>query len=118
MTLEGSERPGHRESSSFLSKSVSGQAEPSSVGVEICARVRTREIKMSFFAFVTKMVPEELEKLVEMPLEKATELAKAKGYIVRLVEVDGEPYSVEAAHRDDRVNFKVEKGLIVEVGIG
>lgn len=60
----------------------------------------------------------ELSILLNRPLAESIQEAAKMGFVVRLVEVDGEPYSISAAPEQKRVNFKVQDGIVVEVGVG
>jgi hypothetical protein len=73
---------------------------------------------LSIFELFSKNLPPELSDLLDRPVEEATKMAKLLGLLVRLAEVDGEPYSVHSSYRRDRVNFKVEGGRVVEIGVG
>ena len=73
---------------------------------------------MSFFSNAVKPPCPELPNLVKMPISEAIEVAKKNGYVVRLVEVDGEPYSLESAFNSLRINLKVENNIVVEAGVG
>ena len=73
---------------------------------------------MGRFTDQIKAVPPELEIMVGMSLDEATEFATSKGLVVRILELDGEPYSLEYSFHEERVNFRVAKGVVIEVGLG
>lgn len=73
---------------------------------------------MSLFAHFDKVVPPELEIMVGMPIKEATAVATALLYVVRLAEVDGEPYSLEATFQEGRINFFVKDGVVISLGVG
>jgi len=73
---------------------------------------------MGHFTDQIKAVPPKLEIMVGMTLKAATELAVKEGLSVRILELDGEPYSLEYSFHEERVNFRVAKGVVIEVGLG
>ncbi len=73
---------------------------------------------MSIFMNSEKAVPPGLEIMVGKTVEAATKVAADMDFVVRLVEVDGEPYSLESTFREGRINFSVKDGIVVSVGVG
>lgn len=60
-------------------------------------------------------VPTEILELVGMDFETFTGEIQALGYIVRVVEQDGEGVMVDAAYRSNRMNVGVEGCTVTEV---
>lgn len=49
-----------------------------------------------------------------MTLEEATKIAEANGFVTRVVEVDGNSLMLTMELRNNRINFRVRGGIIIE----
>ena len=64
------------------------------------------------------MAPPELQIMVGKTVEEANKVAMDMDLVVRLMSVDEEPYSLESSFLETRINLKIEKGIVVEIGVG
>lgn len=53
-----------------------------------------------------------------LALEEATEKAKSRGFTVRIVEQDGKAFMLTMDFINNRINFRVRNGLILEAYAG
>jgi hypothetical protein len=53
-----------------------------------------------------------------LTLEEATEKAKRRGFTVRIVEQDGKAFMLTMDFINNRINFRVRNGLILEAYAG
>jgi len=67
---------------------------------------------------MTAMINHDMFRFVDLPEEQATLTAEEMGFVVRVVERDGEQYNVTADLRSDRVNFVITQGVVTEAKVG
>ncbi len=53
-----------------------------------------------------------------LTLEEATEKAKGRGFTVRIVEQDGKAFMLTMDFINNRINFRLRNGLILEAYAG
>jgi len=49
-----------------------------------------------------------------MTLEDAQKVAEQNGFVTRIVEVDGNSLMLTMELRNNRINFRVKKGIVIE----
>ncbi len=66
----------------------------------------------------SKIDPSKPDSLIGQPLEKVQAACDAAGVRHRVVEVDGEPRAVTRDYMPERLNFKVDGGMVTRVTKG